>query len=964
VTTLRRSRASRAVVVGVAVSIAASLGAGCSSGGGRAAPADLCEAWDGAERDTDAPGGSEDALAPDEEAIEGTFANGLRYVVRENDRPGGSVEMRLAVDAGSVLEDDDQSGVAHLVEHMLFNGTERFPADTLATTLQGLGVSLGPDLNAYTSYDETVYALKVANDDAAMGTALDVLLEWATAATLDAVAIKAELAVVLEELRLRDESAYGRTQRELEELLLEGTEYAGRRPIGEASALAAVTPEAVRRFYEQWYRPDLMSVVVVGEVDVDEVADEIRARFAPIEAPTDPRERLAAEEFAPEAPGFDEHVDPELTEGELYVAFGSAAEAPGTTAGLRAEIAEELALQVLGRRLDEVALAGEGPWYTAGSGAFAVARPMQHHYLSVGVEPARAAEATDALLTEIARAREEGLLDWEVDLARAVLLQELDDLEASAPTVQDAALAADYVSNLLTGSVVQDPEEHHDVRVEIVEDLDRSTIEGALRDLTACRTIDVLAAAPSGHDEQLPDAGDLEGAMRAAAAADLEPPGDSGADTPEALMEAPEPSRVVDSERFVGGIDMTEFENGLRLVLVPTDVVSDRVYLGAASIGGLAAIGGEEASVAAAALQVVEGSGVGDLDPVELARLLETHSTFLTYQIDETTEGFSGGSSKEDLELLLQHLHLQLTEPRADPGPLRANVASQVLLAEDPQRVAATGREVAAAEARFGDLPQYRPVPTPSDLELLTAETALDIFRDRFGDAGDFAVVIAGDFDHDEARDLARRYLGTLPGHGSSEDVVDGRPDPPDGARVEVVESGTGTASITVRLEGAFDVDATTRTTADVLQGVIDETLRVEIRELLGASYAPSVRVGVRDLVDPGVEVQVDVPTDPARLEDVAAEVLALLERLRTSPPDPTVVSNVVAQLSFDAEFFSNESIIADLLFYLLRPEQDVNELFDELARLEATTPESVFALAQQALVVDRRIEVHQGPRA
>ncbi len=241
------------------------------------------DATDGATVTEPDPTGLPSISDPDDEIVEGALDNGLRYIVRSNDNPGGRVSMRLAVDAGSVDQTDDQDGVAHFLEHMLFNGTEEFPENELVATLRSFGASFGADVNAYTTYDETVYELTMPTQDpAVVDTGLRILEQWLTAATLDPAQVEAERGVVLDEWRGSATSASGRTFDEIESLLLDGSPYEGRDPIGTDTAIGAMTRDPLAAFYDTWYRPDNASVVVVGDIDTGEIIERITAEFGPI----------------------------------------------------------------------------------------------------------------------------------------------------------------------------------------------------------------------------------------------------------------------------------------------------------------------------------------------------------------------------------------------------------------------------------------------------------------------------------------------------------------------------------------------------------------------------------------------------------------------------------------------------------------------------------------------------------
>ncbi|MGI9647630.1 MAG: M16 family metallopeptidase, partial [Acidimicrobiia bacterium] len=303
-------------------------------------------------------------ISVDPDVTIGVLDNGLTYYVRRNTRPGARAQLRLAVAAGSALEDEDQRGVAHYLEHMMFNGTESFPANELVRVLERFGSEFGPDINAYTNLDETVYELEVPTDTPGiLETALDVLFEWSAKATIDPDEVEAERGVLLEEWRLRSQSFSGRYFDAVSDVLLQGSPYAGHDPLAEPDELDVTSADTLRRFYEDWYRPDLMAVVAVGDFEVEEVEQLIRERFGQLEPVASPRPR----------PVF--HTDPFTTTGAVVLADPESPNAfvelnyplsqlERTTVGAaRQELALSLAFEMIRVRLDEDSRRTDAPFF-------------------------------------------------------------------------------------------------------------------------------------------------------------------------------------------------------------------------------------------------------------------------------------------------------------------------------------------------------------------------------------------------------------------------------------------------------------------------------------------------------------------------------------------------------------------------------------------------------------------------
>src|SRR5215831_3555897 len=304
-------------------------------------------------------------LPVDPEATVGTLPNGLRYYVRGNAKPPKRAELRLVVRAGSVLEDDDQRGLAHYVEHMLFEGTEHFPRQSIIDFLGSLGLSLGADANAATSYDETQYTLRVPTDvPGALDRALLVMEDWAHAATFDQSGIDRERGIVLAEWRLHLD-ADQRTQDKVIGAQLAGSRYADRPPIGKPDIIEHAQREQLMRFYNDWYRPDLMAVIVVGDVDRDAVAAMIKEHFASLTAPSPERPRPTFD--VPEHRGTRYAIvtDKEATTTAVQISDLRPARNQGSIRGYREIMRDQLFSDMFGARLDELARSADPPFVTA-----------------------------------------------------------------------------------------------------------------------------------------------------------------------------------------------------------------------------------------------------------------------------------------------------------------------------------------------------------------------------------------------------------------------------------------------------------------------------------------------------------------------------------------------------------------------------------------------------------------------
>jgi zinc protease len=862
--------------------------------------------------------------------VEGVLDNGLRYVIRANDNPGGRVDMRLVVDAGSVDEDADQSGVAHFLEHMLFNGTEEFPENELVATLRSFGASFGADVNAYTSYDETVYELTMpTQDDAVVATGMQILEQWLTSATIDPVQVEAERGVVLDEWRGSATSAGGRIYAELETLLLSGSAYEGRDPIGTDEAISAMTAEPLRRFYDEWYRPDNAAVVVVGDVDPAEIEDLIRAEFEPAAVTGSLEERPANRAEVPSEPAVIVHADPDVPEGFAAVILPLVEGADGVdetpeAVGQR-EVLDSIAFEIIATRLGNDALRGEAPFDDASVDSSSIVEGLDAPEIYVAADGEDLEASTQAVLDEYERVRRYGFTVEEVDRAVESLRSFIDTEYAGRDTRQDSDFAEEYVSYVLLDDPIPTAEAEYEYASEV---LDRATPEtvsfGFVERLDEAATQMLVVVPESEVDDVASDAVFLEQILDVR---DREiEPRDDDSTIDDALMVAPDPVEEVSagllaegaSDGFVAPV-LLEFDNGVKVSLNVTPIVEGQVAFEARSPGGLETLEEADVPAADAAAAVLADSGVATYDPVSLEAFLSDKDLEFSTGIELFTEGMNGYSSTDDLEILLQLIHLQMTAPRVDELAVERYLDDQLPYAEDPSIDPAYAEYVALLDARYDD-PRYL-LPTVDSLSRVNAVDIDRVVQDRFGDASDWNFAFSGDLDIDEMTELARRYLGTLPGSGRVEEPTFVEPPPPAGVvDVDAIGGSGSQANLSFLFTSPASTDRLDDVAAMVVSELITARLTDVIREELGESYSPYAMVEVADGPTPNAETYISTSTGVELLADVRAAILGELDDLRANGPTETEYDSATESVRQQLDLIYNEQINDEVLSVLTDP--------------------------------------------
>jgi zinc protease len=910
---------------------------------------------------------TESDIPVDSQVKIGTLDNGMRYYIRANNRPGAQAELRMAINAGSGLENDDQSAVAHFLEHMLFNGTEKYPKNELITELQKHGSEFGADINAYTSYDETVYQLNVPNDRTSFETGLDIMHQWLTAATIDEKEVVAERGVVLDEWRRSQQSAFGRVFVEIEKSFLEGTGYADRSPIGTSDAIESMTGDLLRRYYDAWYRPDNAALVVVGDIDVDEVEDQVRELFGTATARGEAQPRKALTWTAPSAPKVVVVGDPDLTKHytELLLPAPSAAVETATSVG--SDVITAIGFDIIANRLADDVTRGGAPFNEAEASSADVVRAFDAPSISLTSSNDSAGETYEAILDEFARVVQFGFGDGEVKRSVDSFRAQVEAGHDASDTVQDAVYADAYVANFLTGDAIADADTTYELVTSILDQADAGLVSEVFQSrLNQAPAHLVLAG---GSDASgVPAAADAIAALSALGRRAVEPREDLTAGA-KALMERPTftDQGTIDDYPGESGIylepKIITFKNGARVIVNANTIAEDRVSLFATSPGGLAAAADEDVAEVWLMNEVVTQSGFGDLDAVQVAQILSASTAQVTPFPSFSEEYFTGGSSKQELELSMQLLHQYFVAPRFTQAALDNALDRNRSTMEDVNADPGLAAQLAQDVARYGDSPRHRSMLTLKELDTVDLADMQRVWTERFGNASDFTFVFSGDLDMDEATELARAYIGTLPGTGKTEQRLDTVPPPPEGVVTEAVRAGTGEkASLSVRFNEPSDATAQEDVYAELLGAVVSKRLTTHIREELGASYSPSARTFVTDEISGEVVTMVSISGAPDDMERIATVLQQDLADLRANGPSDDEFEGSVAELDQSYGYVSND-VLVQVVTASLTNDDAIRDYVQRSAVLGDISKSELQAFALRVLPEGQYIQITQLPR-
>lgn len=903
-----------------------------------------------------------DASIPADTSVRtGVLPNGLRYYVEHGEEPSDRATLRLALRAGSMQEDEDQLGLAHFVEHMAFNGTEHFPGNSLIDYLESTGTQFGAHINAHTSFDETIYKLEVPTDSAeSLDKALLVLEDWACCLSFDPAEIEAERGVVLEEWR-RAQGAGFRVGRQTLPLIY-GARYAARHPIGNEASLKGFAPEALVRFYRDWYRPDLMAVIAVGDFDVDAMEKEIVRRFSDLRNPDAPRTRAVSE--VPPVPGPRVAViaDPELTDTEITF-LRSVDDVEGTRVqDLRANLVESLMLSVFAERTGRLAQVADPPFLGAAAGGQRLGPTEGLRQVYAASRPGGSLVALRAMLTEWERLARHGVLASELDRARRESLLSYTQLLTRKEDAPNATQAQELVRVFTNGEFYTNLEVEVALATRLLGEIGTSDVNALAKTWLEGDSQAVLITLPAGPDA--PTTTEVAAVLAEVKAAEIAAPQEIVA-TGAIVPEAPTPGRVVARAEAAPGVGYERWtlSNGAELYWRRTSFTTDQILISAWSRGGVGGVAPADRVPAGTAATLAMMSGVGRFRADELAIRLSGHELSAAPWVSLEGEGFTASTRAADLDLTFELIHAWAKFPRFEADAFERYRADQ--LAALPQRTL-------DPEARFWDRvvaaswpdAPWRHATTPQELQQLDLERSAAIYRDRFGDLSDFVFVVTGDVDPAALEDATARWIASLPGGGRDEAWGD------DGARrwtapvTEVVRAGAEPkASVHLAWHGSLPWTSTARNRMFALSDILSTRLRKELRERLGGVYGVSADVDLEARPDPSYVWTVDFTCDPSRVDELIAATQAQIRALQTAPPTAQEVADAAAKSRRDREIQVQQNGFWQGAFS--RALQDGEDPADILAfdeRNRTLTPEEVHRFAKDTLTLTPLLQVVRLP--
>jgi zinc protease len=818
----------------------------------------------------------------------GKLANGLTYYIRKNGRPEKKVELRLVVKVGSIMEDDDQRGLAHFTEHMAFNGSKHFKKNELVSFLQSIGVQFGADLNAYTSFDETVYILPIPTDKSEnLEKGMTVLEDWASAVSFENAEIDKERGVVLEESRL-GKGANDRMNKVILPKLFAGSKYAERLPIGKEDILKNFKYDVIKRFYKDWYRPDLMAVVVVGDVDLADAEKKIKEHFENLKNPTHERPRIYAEIPGRTSSEGLSVTDKEATNNIIRIYYSTKKSKPDLTIGdYREAIVKNLFSTILGQRLQELTQKPNPPFVFAGSGlnGFVQGHEAYSSFMLVGKSGAE--PGITAMVQENERARKFGFTADELERTKKSTLRSLERSYNEKDKTESQVHAEELIRNFLIQETIPGIENEFNYHKEFLPTI---TLE-ELNKYTA-KTIpsaEGKLVAYSGSDKSdtpIPTSNELL-AMTAKAEQMPVTAYEEKAVASSLMDKVPTGGKIVNEKenKELGFTELT-LSNGVKVIFKSTDFKNDQIVMAATRFGGQSLYDQKDNLNAAYATTVVGQMGVKDFSPVDLRKILSGKTANASPQMGSLTEGVRGQSGTADLESMLQLVYLYFTQPRKDEALFASFVSKQQAMVQNMMANPQTVFQDSVQKILYNNNPRGPRFPKPDDFSKINLDRALEIYKERYGNANSFTFLFVGSFDPNKLKELVSTYLDSLPSAPITPAFKDLGVRPAKGViRKEIKKGSEPKSFITMAFTGESPYSEDANFKLQVLIEVLNIKLIETLREDLSGIYGGGMRAALNKNPYNNYLINVSLPCGPENVDKLIAATFAEIQKIKDNGP-------------------------------------------------------------------------------
>lgn len=823
----------------------------------------------------------------------GKLDNGLTYYIRQNNYPEGQANFYIAQKVGSILEEDNQRGLAHFLEHMCFNGTEKFPGNGVVKYLEGIGVKFGSDLNAYTSIDETVYNIDnvPVSVEGAIDSCLWILHDWADGLLLEGEDIDKERGVIHEEWRQRNNAQQRMLEQMLPIMYPGGNRYGHRMPIGTMEVVDNFPYEALRDYYEKWYRPDQQGIVVVGDINVDEIEAKIKSIFSDIEMPENAAERIYYPVADNKEPIIAMAKDKEQQYGITYIYAKHDAvpnEAKENMAYLMWCYARNMYAQMMQSRMNELAMQPDAPFVEGfvNDGDYFLSKTKSALNGAVVPKEGMTMEAIAMLYREMLRAHRHGFTESEYVRARAEYLTHLESAYNERDKMRSRSFCQEYVRHFIDNEPILGIENEYALMNQLAPNIPVDAVNQLSQQFMSDSNLVVMSMFPDKEGMTYPTEEEIKQLLVSVAAEDITAYVDQVSDEP-LLAQEPTPGKVVKTKDAKYGYKELTLSNGATVYLKSTDFKADQIIMRAFSKGGQALYDESENINLSLVSDVIQNNGLGNFSSTDLQKVLAGKKAGVSASVNMYTETVSGNSTPKDFETLMQLIYLQFTAPRLDDEAFASYKSKMKALLENQEMDPSSALSDTITKVLYNNHPRAINMKA-ADVEKIDDKRILEIYKERFANAADFNFIFTGAIDEAVAIPLIEKYIGSLPAGGKKEKYHDVKMNISKGEHKNIFEKqmATPAATVLVVYSGKAKSDLKNQLLMSITSQILDIIYTEEIREKEGGTYGVNCIGQLSNVPKEQAVMQIIFQTDPDKREHLTQMAIDLLNKFAEEGPD------------------------------------------------------------------------------
>lgn len=824
----------------------------------------------------------------------GKLDNGLTYYIRHNDQPKDRADFYIAQRVGSMQEEDSQAGLAHFLEHMAFNGTKNFPGKNMINYLETIGVRFGENLNAYTSFDQTVYMIQnvPTTRQGIVDSCLLILHDWSNAISLEGDEIDKERGVIHEEWRTRGDAQMRLLEQQLP-AMYPGSKYADRLPIGKMEVVDNFKHDELRNYYKKWYRPDLQAIIVVGDIDVDKVVADLKKIFEDVPAPVNPAKREMYPVPDNDQPLVSIALDKEAANTILYIFYKHDVmpdDVYATPAGLVRDYMRQVVSQMVNNRFNEILQKSANPPFVyamSSDGNYMVSKTKDAWMMAALAKEGQIDEALSTLVKENQRIKKYGFTASEYDRARTNLLKRYESLYKDREKQKNSSYVNEYVNHFTDGGYIPGIEAEYKLINQIAPNIPVEAVNEFVQSLISDKNVVISLTGPEKENLTYPSKSELLNAYNEAMKIEVEPYKDTVSNEP-LISNLPAPGKIVSiKENPVLGTTEMVLSNGIRVNLKKTDFKEDEILVTATSPGGTTLFGEADIPNIKVFNSVINLGGLGKFSAVDLGKILTGKKVYVSTALGPDCEKVDGSVSPKDLETLFQLIYLSFTSPRKDQEAYESFKNRMKDQLKSVQADPMVSLSDTLNKVLYDGNPRNARLKA-SDLDKVNYDRILEMYKERYADASDFVFSFVGNINIDSIKPYIEQYLATLPSLGRKEKANDNvNLSYHKGKAINHFKRAMETpkASSVNIYTGQMDYSLENIIKSTMLKQILDIVYVEKVREEEGGTYGVQVSMYVSPYPVGQTALQTYFDTDPAKREKLNAIVHEELQRIAKEGP-------------------------------------------------------------------------------